>query len=206
MLATTYQFKDGTLLVAGKTLPAPSVRGGQIPLFDGLKELLHDDLEAIARCLGIVNHGLVPTDKLLGRVGAELQLRWYQQVSPQGEVPVNVLANYERLVAEHQDLVANLTKGRIDMKTKGGKKSKAVRATPRGQLYGVSAKNAKELGPQAEIVYKTIKGVGPAKLATIAKACGDKLKTKQEVERVVAFYLAQFKKLGLVKTSEEATA
>jgi len=45
-----------------------------------------------------------------------------------------------------------------------------------------------------------MKKLGPATAAEIAGQVKDRLKTKQEPQRVVAFYLTAWKKLDLVKT------
>jgi hypothetical protein len=41
--------------------------------------------------------------------------------------------------------------------------------------------------------------IGPATAAEIADQVKDRLKTKQEPQRVVSFYLTAWKKLGIVK-------
>ena len=50
-------------------------------------------------------------------------------------------------------------------------------------------------------IRDAMKKLGPATAAEIADQIKDKLKTKQEPQRVVAFYLAAWKKLDLVKTA-----
>jgi hypothetical protein len=54
--------------------------------------------------------------------------------------------------------------------------------------------------PQQLLIRDAMKKLGPATAAEIAGQVKDKLKTKQEPQRVVAFYLTAWKKLDLVKT------
>jgi hypothetical protein len=49
------------------------------------------------------------------------------------------------------------------------------------------------------LVRDALKKIGPATAAEIAGQVKDKLKTKQAPQRVVSFYLAAWKKLGIVK-------
>lgn len=85
-------------------------------------------------------------------------------------------------------------------KKRTAKKSpvKRVRQTSRYQL-------ARELSdiksPQQLLIRDAMKKLGPATAAEIAGQVKDKLKTKQDPQRVVSFYLAAWKKSGLVKAA-----
>src|SRR5579871_4890266 len=86
------------------------------------------------------------------------------------------------------------------------KAKKQEKATRRGHSYELTAKGrkieAKELGPQKSVIFPLLKT--PKTAAQIASAVEGKLETKQDTLRVVSFYLAQFKKDGIVTFAKEA--
>jgi hypothetical protein len=89
-------------------------------------------------------------------------------------------------------------------KKKTTKKRKAKAAVQRNQQatkYQLAGDlSDKVQSPQQLLIRDAMKKLGPATAAEIAEQIKDKLKTKQEPQRVVAFYLTAWKKLGVVKT------
>jgi hypothetical protein len=90
-------------------------------------------------------------------------------------------------------------------KKKTTKKRTAKKATVRREqrtakyeLAGVLSDKIKS--PQQLLIRDAMQKLGPATAAEIADQIKDKLKTKQEPQRVVTFYLTAWKKLDLVKT------
>jgi hypothetical protein len=73
---------------------------------------------------------------------------------------------------------------------------KRVRQSAKYQLAGELSDTK---SPQQLLIRDAMKKLGPATAAEIAGQIKDKLKTKQTPERVVAFYLTAWKKLGVVK-------
>lgn len=99
----------------------------------------------------------------------------------------------------------NLTEKKA--KAKGKKKAKAKKtngdAVRKSTAYAPSAKLTdqaiEELGNQAKVIADAVIKHAPATLAQLADAVANKLTTKQDPKRVVAFYLTQFKNDGLIK-------
>lgn len=55
---------------------------------------------------------------------------------------------------------------------------------------------------QESIVFESIRALGTASVEEIAAECVDRgLKTKQDPERIVSYYLVNLKKLGLASVS-----
>ena len=87
------------------------------------------------------------------------------------------------------------------------KKSARKKAAPKRQKpekQNVSYELADELpetikSQQQLLIRDAMKKLGPATAAVIAEEIKDKLKTKQEPQRVVSFYLAAWKKRGYVR-------
>jgi hypothetical protein len=73
-----------------------------------------------------------------------------------------------------------------------------VRQSAKYQLAGELSDKIQS--PQQLLIQATMKKLGPATAAEIAGQVKDRLKTKQESQRVVSFYLTAWKKSGLVKT------
>ncbi len=70
-------------------------------------------------------------------------------------------------------------------------------------------KEDEKLAPQAQVIYDVLKGIGVGKEVdkeTVLKQieAEGKLKTRQPVERIVAYYLMPFKKEGLVEVIKPA--
>ena len=76
------------------------------------------------------------------------------------------------------------------------------------QIFTVGKRTPKELGPQAQLVYDALAGLGTADAVAIGEAAnrGGKLHTKQDTTRVAAFYLAAFRKAGLVRVVKATKA
>jgi hypothetical protein len=74
--------------------------------------------------------------------------------------------------------------------------AKRVRQSAKYQLAGELPDTT---SAQQLLVRDALKKIGPATAAEIAGQVKDKLKTKQAPQRVVSFYLAAWKKLGIVK-------
>jgi hypothetical protein len=84
------------------------------------------------------------------------------------------------------------------------KKRAAKKATPKREHQTAKYELAGELSdkiksPQQLLIRDAMKKLGPATAAEIADQIKDKLKTKQEPQRVVTFYLTVWKKVGVVK-------
>lgn len=96
------------------------------------------------------------------------------------------------------------------MTKKASKKS--TRKPRAAQAYELTAKGSSaltndEFGPQAQLVASTLNKKGSATASQIASAIDNRLKTKQPVVRVVAYYLGEFKRAGqvrVVKTSKKS--
>jgi hypothetical protein len=89
-------------------------------------------------------------------------------------------------------------------KSKKSAKKKTVTRKPKPDKQAVSYQLADELpetvkSPQQLLIRDAIKELGTANVAQIAEQIKGKLKTKQEPQRVVSFYLASWKKRGYVK-------
>jgi hypothetical protein len=86
-------------------------------------------------------------------------------------------------------------------KTTKKRKAKAAvtreRQTAKYQLTGDLSDKIKS--PQQLLIRDAMQKLGPATAAEIADQIKDKLKTKQGPQRVVAFYLTAWKKVGVVK-------
>ena len=78
---------------------------------------------------------------------------------------------------------------------KGAVKHK--RQTTKYELAGELSDKIKS--PQQLLIRDAMQKLGPATVAEIADQIKDELKTKQEPQRVVTFYLTAWKKLGVVK-------
>jgi hypothetical protein len=74
---------------------------------------------------------------------------------------------------------------------------KQVRQPTRYQLAGKLSDNIKS--PQQLLIRDAMQKLGAATAADIAEQVTNKLQTKQTPQRVVAFYLAAWKKVGIVK-------
>lgn len=85
---------------------------------------------------------------------------------------------------------------------KAPKKANGSATTRRGNLYEVSKKEPGELGPQATQVYDVIAKSGPISSADVATKLEGKLDTNQSAQRVVSFYISQFKHDGLIKVAK----
>ena len=91
------------------------------------------------------------------------------------------------------------------MTKKNTTKKRAVKKAPvkRGRQsarYQLTGELSDIKSAQQLLIRDAMKKLGPSTAAAIADQIKDKLKTKQTPERVVAFYLTAWKKLGLVKT------
>jgi len=84
------------------------------------------------------------------------------------------------------------TKKRVAKKTT----VKRVRQSARYQLTGDLSDTK---SPQQLLIRDVMQKLGPATAAEIVSEVKGKLKTKQEPQRVISFYLVAWKKLGLVK-------
>jgi hypothetical protein len=89
-------------------------------------------------------------------------------------------------------------------KSKKSAKKKTAPRKPRPEKQPVSYQLADELpetikSPQQLLIRDAMKKLGPATATEIADQIKDQLKTKQEPQRVVSFYLAAWKKRGFVK-------
>jgi hypothetical protein len=71
------------------------------------------------------------------------------------------------------------------------------RLTARYELTGDLSDKVQS--PQQLLIRDAMQKLGPATAAEIADQVKDRLKTKQEPQRVVAFYLTAWKKSGVVK-------
>jgi hypothetical protein len=92
-----------------------------------------------------------------------------------------------------------MTKKKTTKKRTSKKASvKRVHQSAKYQLAGELSDKIQS--PQQLLIQATMKKLGPATAAEIAGQVKSKLETKQEPQRVVAFYLAAWKKLGTVKT------
>jgi hypothetical protein len=74
--------------------------------------------------------------------------------------------------------------------------AKPVRQSARYQLTGELSDTTSS---QQLLIRDVMKKLGPATAAEIAGQVKERLKTKQEPQRVVSFYLTAWKKSGLVK-------
>jgi hypothetical protein len=74
--------------------------------------------------------------------------------------------------------------------------AKRVRQSVKYQLAGEPTDTK---SPQQLLIRDAMKKLGPATAVEIASHVKGKLKTKQEPQRVVSFYLASWKKSGAVK-------
>jgi hypothetical protein len=74
---------------------------------------------------------------------------------------------------------------------------KRVRQSAKYQLAGELSDKIQS--PQQLLIQATMKKLGPATASEIAGQIKDRLETKREPQRVVSFYLATWKKLGVVK-------
>ena len=92
-----------------------------------------------------------------------------------------------------------MTKSKKSTKKHAAKKApvKRVRQSAR---YQIAAELSDTTSPQQLLIRDAMKKLGPATAAEIAGQVKDKLKTKQEPQRVVSFYLAAWKRRGIVKT------
>jgi hypothetical protein len=89
-------------------------------------------------------------------------------------------------------------------KKKTTKKRAAKKATVKRERQSAKYELAGELShkvqsPQQLLIRDAMQKLGPATAAEIAGHVKDKLKTKQEPQRVVTFYLTAWKKVGVVK-------
>jgi hypothetical protein len=187
------------------TIPRKS---GHIYLFDKVKDLDPDQLGALLQEFELPRHAEVPRSEEEFVLVACLQHRW--QVDTQGGASPKVEQCRQTYVGRYRQIIEKAEKGEIIVATKkskknGSKKEKAG-VGARGRMYEISEREPKELGPQAKIVYDAVKKVGPAQPAVIAKEAEGKLTTRQGAERVVAFYLASFKKSGYVRTTDPTKA
>jgi hypothetical protein len=73
------------------------------------------------------------------------------------------------------------------------------RQTAKFQLTGELSDKIKS--PQQLLIRDAMQKLGPATADEIAGQIKEKLKTKQEPQRVVTFYLAAWKKVGVVKVA-----
>jgi hypothetical protein len=81
---------------------------------------------------------------------------------------------------------------------------KRVRKQRTGYTYVRTEKEASaKLGGQGKIILTAIEEFGPTTSAALAVKCDGAFSTRQPVERVVAFYLAKFKREGLVVAVKE---
>ena len=76
---------------------------------------------------------------------------------------------------------------------------KRERQNARYELVGELSEKIKS--PQQLLIVDAMQKLGPANAAEISDQIKDKLKTKQEPQRVVTFYLTAWKKSGVVKTA-----
>ena len=88
--------------------------------------------------------------------------------------------------------------------TKTKKKRTAKKATARRERQTAKYELAGDLSdkiksPQQLLIREAMQKLGPATAAEIADQIKDKLKTKQEPQRVVTFYLTAWKKSGAMK-------
>jgi|HubBroStandDraft_2_1064218.scaffolds.fasta_scaffold318602_1 hypothetical protein len=74
--------------------------------------------------------------------------------------------------------------------------AKKVRQSAKYQLAGELSETK---SPQQLLIRDVLKKLGPSTAAAIANQVKEKLKTKQEPQRVVSFYLTAWKKSGVVK-------
>jgi len=91
-------------------------------------------------------------------------------------------------------------------KKKATKKRAAKKAAPRQERQTTKYELAGELpenikSSQQLLIRDAMRKLGPATATEIAEQIKDKLKTKQPPQRVVTFYLAEWKKKGFVKTA-----
>lgn len=91
-------------------------------------------------------------------------------------------------------------------KAKGKKANGSAKVSRRGNLYEVSKKEPGELGPQATKVYDVIAKSGPISSSDVAARLDGKLETNQSTQRVVSFYVSQFKHDGLIKVAKAVAA
>ncbi len=78
-------------------------------------------------------------------------------------------------------------------------KKVAVRRMRQSARYQLTGELSDTTSSQQLLIRDAMKKLGPATAAEIAGQIKGKLETKQEPQRVVAFYLAAWKKLNLVK-------
>jgi hypothetical protein len=90
-----------------------------------------------------------------------------------------------------------MTKKKTTRKRAKKAAAKHMRQSAKYQLTGEFSNTT---SPQQLLIRDVLKKLGPATAVEIANQVKDKLKTKQEPQRVVSFYLAAWKKLGNVKT------
>lgn len=189
-------------------LPA---KNGHIFIFDRLKALNEGQLAELFKTFDLPRNPGMPRTEEEFVLAACLQHRLQTEVN--GGATEKVEACRTTYVDRYRQMIVKLEKGEpLPMSKKKEKKARTPKekkeAGPRGKMYEVSSRVPAEdaFGAQAKIVYEAIKKVGPAQPETIVKEVedGGALKTKQGATKVVAFYLAQFKKSGYVKTSDPA--
>jgi len=91
-----------------------------------------------------------------------------------------------------------MTKNKKSTKKHAAKKAPAKRVR-QSTRYQIAGELSDTKSPQQLLIRDAMKKLGPSTAAEIADQVKGKLNTKQEPQRVVAFYLAAWKKLGVVK-------
>jgi hypothetical protein len=92
-----------------------------------------------------------------------------------------------------------MPKSKKTTKQRAAKKAAVKREGQTAKYQFAGELSDKIKSPQQLLIRDAMQKLGPATAAEIGDQIKDKLKTKQEPQRVVTFYLTAWKKLGVVK-------
>lgn len=166
--------------------------------FTQVKALSHRQLNDLLTAWGFGHNKLMDERFVQSVVYGSIQNWWYMNV--RGEIPLSVIDHHLNRVKAYQRELRNiqLHPERYERQNEPG--------TPEGSRLSTSAtfalasKNGSpKLGQQAALVYAALKaGMVTLDDITAHVVASKKLTTKQSPERVVKFYLYEFRKSGLV--------
>ncbi len=200
--------QDGlTWFVQGEDVKLPCSRDSLAATLATFNRVHEQTLRKMVVNFGLTTNDAVDEANLRTIVGGCVQHVWYQAVRHQ--LPPNVIKYHNQRLEAWRKLVKELEE--LGPEQAAARQEQRAASRERRAANGVNhyeldpkATSTRKITGQAELVHSALKA-GPGTLAEIvARVTQTKqLKTRQPVERVVAFYLNQFQhqKLLIVSSS-----